>query len=51
MYLCEYTHEDELKCLYDDVISVGDDFWTNGIEALQHWREKFENCKGNDVLK
>ena len=38
-----------LRLSLDDIISVVDDFFTNGIQALQHWWKKFMNCKGNHV--
>ena len=44
-----YIYKCVLKSSYDDVISVIDDFFTNGIKALQHrWSNE---CTEHKELK
>ena len=40
-----------LKGSCDDVISVIDDFFINGIQPGQYWRKKFVDRKGYYVVK
>ena len=44
-------YEVALKSTYNDNISAVDDFLTNGIQALQHRRNKCVDCKGHYVKK
>ena len=40
-----------LKSLYDNIISAVDEFFTNGIQTLQHDGKKCVYCQGYYVEK